>query len=128
SYIAPPFLTQATIAEFIERGRFEPNLERVRAELRARRDAMLAALETCLRDGASWSRPRGGYFVWLDLGDGGNGSALAARAAEDGVGVVRGEDFFPRASGLGASFARLAFSYETPARITEGVERLASFV
>ena len=46
TYISPPFFTQATIAEFIEQGRFEPNLERVSAGLRARRDAMLAALET----------------------------------------------------------------------------------
>ena len=66
TYISPPFLTQATIAEFVDRGRFEPNLEHVCAELRARRDAMLAALEREL-PAASWSHPQGGYFIWLDL-------------------------------------------------------------
>ncbi len=29
TYIAPPFLPQAVVAEFVARGRFEPNLERV---------------------------------------------------------------------------------------------------
>ena len=31
TYISPPFLTQATVHELIDRGAFEPNLERVRA-------------------------------------------------------------------------------------------------
>ena len=66
TYISPPFLGQAVVYELIRRGRFEPNLESVRAQLRARRDAMLAALEEHF-DGAAWSRPDGGYFVWLDL-------------------------------------------------------------
>lgn len=125
-YISPPFLTQATIFEFIERGLFEPNLERVCAELRSRRDAMLAALEDTFPKDASWSRPDGGYFVWLDLAPSDSSSELARRAEGEGVGIVRGEEFFPRDSGLGGSSARLAFSYETPARITEGVGRLAT--
>jgi len=125
TYICPPFLAQATIAEFLSRGRFEPNLELVRAELRARRDAMLEALERELPAGSSWSRPLGGYFIWLDLPSGASASGLAARAAEGGVAVVPGGDFFPPASGRGGSSLRLAFSYETPARIDEGVSRLA---
>ena len=44
TYIAPPFLPQAIVAEFVARGRFEPNLVRVCSALRARRDAMLQAL------------------------------------------------------------------------------------
>jgi len=125
TYISPPFLVQAAIAELLRRGLFEPNLERARRELRLRRDAMLVALATHLPDGASWSRPEGGYFVWLELGDGYDASSLAARAAESGVLLVGGEDFYPRGSGLGRSAARLAFSYETPARIAEGIERLS---
>jgi DNA-binding transcriptional MocR family regulator len=128
TYIAPPFLAQAVVHEFVRRGRFEPNLERVRVELRARRDAMLAALEAHFPDGAAWSRPDGGYFVWLDLPDGRDASELAVRAAEDGVAIVRGEDFFPRGSGLGRSSARLAYSYEPPDRIVEGIERLAALL
>jgi DNA-binding transcriptional MocR family regulator len=43
------------------------------------------------------------------------------------VTVVRGSDFFPHAS-AGRSSARLAFSYETPERIAEGVALLASLL
>ena len=128
TYISPPFLMQATISEFVERGRFEPNLRRVCAELRVRRDAMLEALERAFPSGASWSRPEGGYFVWLELGEGRSAAELAARAAERGVAFVRGEDFFPFESGRGGSALRLAFSYEPPARIAEGIERLAALL
>ena len=40
------------------------------ASCATRRDAMIAALERTFPDDASWSRPEGGYFVWLELGDG----------------------------------------------------------
>jgi len=128
TYIAPPFLTQATISEFIARGRFEPSLEHFRTELRARRNAMLEALGLSFPSSATWSRPEGGYFVWLELGEGENASELAARAEAEGVAIVRGEDFFPRGSGGGTSCARLAFSYETSERIAEGIERLAALL
>ena len=45
TYITPVLLGQATVFEFLRRGNFEPNLERVTALLRVRRDAMLEALE-----------------------------------------------------------------------------------
>ena len=128
TYISPPFLAQATIAEFLERGLFEPNLERVRGELQARRDAMIAALERSFPAEASWNRPEGGYFLWLELGEARNAREAAGRAEREGVGFVCGEDFFPTGSRKGISSARLAFSYETPERIGEGIERLAALL
>ena len=128
TYISPPFLAQATIAELIARGRFEPNLEHVRAELRARRDTMLHALAESFPGTASWSYPRGGYFVWLELGEGVDSSALAERAEAAGVLLVRGEDFFPAGSGRGGSSVRLAFSFEPAPRIAEGIARLAALL
>ena len=102
TYISPPFLPEAIVWECIRRGRFEPNLEHVCDELRARRDAMLGALERHFSDARSWSTPEGGYFVWLDL-DGADAPALAARADEAGVAIVPGPGFFPRGSGLGGA-------------------------
>jgi DNA-binding transcriptional MocR family regulator len=127
TYISPPFLPQAVVAEFIARGSFEPNLAYVCTELRARRDAMLAALEEHAPNGSAWSRPAGGYFVWLDL-DGVDAVALAAAAEREGVAFVPGPGFFPAGSGSGAASARLAYSYETPERVAEGIERLMRLV
>jgi 2-aminoadipate transaminase len=128
TYISPPFLPQAIVHELAARGAFEPNLERIKGLLRTRRDAMLDALDRELAGtGASWSRPEGGYFVWLELPGGTDAAALLDRATEAGVTFVRGSDFFPAGEGRGSS-ARLAFSYESPERISEGVALLAELL
>jgi 2-aminoadipate transaminase len=124
TYISPPFMTQATVHEFLRRGNFEPNLERVRGLLRLRRDAMLDSLEQHMPEGARWSRPEGGYFVWLDL-DGGADDLLAS-AERAGVTFVPGTDFF--ADGSGTRSLRLAFSFVSPDEVADGVERLAGLV
>jgi 2-aminoadipate transaminase len=123
TYISPPFLTQATVHEFVRRGNFKPNVERVSGLLKARRDAMLAALDDHFAD-ASRSSPEGGYFVWLDLPDGVDTAALLSSATEAGVTFVAGRDFFPQRGG-GESSLRLAYSFVSPAEISDGIARLA---
>ena len=124
TYISPPFLAQATVHEFVRRGNFEPNLVRVNDLLRARRDAMLEALERQLPDGATWSRPEGGYFVWVDLPD---AAPDLAEAEAAGVTFVKGQDFFAGGRG-GQQSLRLAFSFVSPAEIDDGVARLAGLL
>ena len=124
-YITPVLLAEATVFEFVRRGAFEPNLERVRGLLRTRRDAMLESLERELAGRATWSRPEGGYFLWLDLGV--DAAELLARAEASGVTFVKGADFFLPGEG-GERSARLAFSFVSPAEIAEGVARLAALV
>jgi 2-aminoadipate transaminase len=125
TYISPPFITQATIFELHARDAFEPNLERIRGLLRDRRDAMLAALERELGGRADWSRPDGGYFLWVELPT--ETAPLLARAEQAGLSFVKGSDFFPGGRG-GERSARLAFSYESPSAIDEGVSLLASLL
>jgi 2-aminoadipate transaminase len=125
TYITPVLLAEATVYEFLRSGRFEPNLERVRALLRARRDAMLDALESHFGDAATWSKPEGGYFLWVDFADGVAGTDVLERATAAGVTFIAGTDFFPTGAG-GANSARFAFSYVSPEEITEGIRRLAA--
>jgi 2-aminoadipate transaminase len=123
TYISPPFLPQAIVAEFVQQGRFEPNLAHVRTELKARRDAMLGALAAHAPEGSSWSRPEGGYFVWFEH-PGASSTDLAAAAEREGVSFIPGPGFFTAGSPAGATSARFAFSYETPERIVDGVQRI----
>jgi 2-aminoadipate transaminase len=127
TYITPVLLSQATVHEFLARGNLEPNLDRVRRLLGARRDAMLAALERELREEATWSRPQGGYFVWLELPRGADVAELMPRASAAGITLVPGTDFYPRGEG-GSGAARLAFSFVSPDEIDEGVRRLAELL
>jgi 2-aminoadipate transaminase len=112
TYITPVLLGQATVFEFLRRGKLESNLERVRDLLRVRRDAMLDALEQELPS-ATWSRPEGGYFIWLEL--------LHDVQEVPGVAFVPGTDF-----GGAPNTARLAFSYVSPEEIREGIRRLSA--
>ena len=123
TYITPALLPQATVYEFLRRGLFEPNVERVSGLLRARRDAMLAALERELSGRARWNRPEGGYFLWLDLPDEIDATELLTRASAAGVTFVPGADF-----GGPPSSVRLAFSFVSPEEIDEGVRRLAALL
>jgi 2-aminoadipate transaminase len=127
TYISPPYLSQATVLEFLRRESFGPNLERVNGLLRERRDAMLEALERELPEDATWTRPDGGYFVWVELPSGPPSGELLAQAEEAGVTFVQGTDFFLGGRG-GEHALRLAFSFVSPDEIAEGVSVLGGLV
>jgi len=119
TYITPVLLGQATVHEFLQRGLFEPNLERVRGLIGARRDAMVAAIDRELPD-VRITRPEGGYFLWAELG-GVDAGELLTRAESAGVTFVKGTDFDG-----GPDTLRLAYSFVSLEQIDEGVARLAA--
>jgi DNA-binding transcriptional MocR family regulator len=127
TYLTPALLAQATTHEFVARGLLDGNVERVVGLLRERRNAMLSALESEMPEGASWSRPQGGYFTWLDFPAGTDAAALLSTATERGVTFVKGSDFYPAGKG-GDAAARLAFSFVSPADVTAGIGLLAGLL
>jgi 2-aminoadipate transaminase len=88
-----------------------------------RRDAMLGALAEHFPADVTWTHPEGGFFVWVTLPAHLDTKSLLAEAVEHGVTFVPGSDFYP--DGRGANSMRLAFCYESPEQIAEGVRRLA---
>jgi 2-aminoadipate transaminase len=71
----------------------------------------------------TWTRPKGGMFVWLTLPKHIDATGLLVTSLEQKVAFVPGESF--HANGGGMNTMRLNFSHSTPERITEGVGRLA---
>jgi 2-aminoadipate transaminase len=123
TYVSPPLLAQAQLLEFLLSGSFEPHLEFLASFLRPRRDALLEGLEAELSGVARWTRPEGGYFLWLELPPGIDAADLNAAAAEVGISFVPGAGFF------GASnTARLSFSFPSVEDIHEGAQRLTALV
>jgi 2-aminoadipate transaminase len=118
TYITPVLLAQATVFEFLSRGSFESHLTRLRDGLRTRRDAMLAALEKHLPD-ATWSRPEGGFFIWLQLPGYPDGREVLKRA--EGVTACDGTRF-----GAVSSALRLSYAFAPPDELDAGIERLAA--
>lgn len=106
---------------------FDSHVETVRCAYKARRDAMLRALERHMPPGVQWTRPEGGMFVWVTLPPGVSSADLLARSLETvKVAFVPGQAFF--ADGDGANTLRLSFSVLNETDIEEGIIRLGRLI
>jgi 2-aminoadipate transaminase len=111
---------------FADDERWRPALASLVDVYRHRRDAMLEALEEHMPEGATWTRPAGGFFVWVTLPEWLDAKALLAAAVERRVAYVPGTGFFP--DGRGRNMMRLAFCLPPEERIREGVARLGALL
>jgi len=119
-------INQIAIHQVAERG-FEVQVAKVRKTYSHRRDCMLAALAKYMPDGASWTKPQGGMFVWITLPKGMDGAKLLARSLETAkVAFVPGQAFF--ADGSGANTFRVSFSCANDEMIEEGISRLGKLI
>ena len=110
------------VEEYLKHHMYE-HIDEQNQILRVKRDAMLAALGENFGDSATWSKPEGGLYVWLELPEGTDLAALQDQAFEEGVGYYNGTMFSP--SGRGANFARLCFGHPTAQTNSDGIAELA---
>ncbi|PST22029.1 PLP-dependent aminotransferase family protein [Mesorhizobium plurifarium] len=119
-------INQMAIATVAERG-FEEQVAKIHAAYRQRRDAMLAALETYMPAGVTWTKPEGGMFIWVTLPKGIDGAELLAKSIQTAkVAFVPGRAFF--ADGSGENTLRLSFSCANDRMIDEGIRRLGDLM
>ncbi|MGH3387790.1 MAG: aminotransferase class I/II-fold pyridoxal phosphate-dependent enzyme, partial [Actinomadura sp.] len=118
--------SQLAVREYLTTQPWPEQVKSFRELYRERRDAMLESLEALMPAGCSWTRPAGGFFVWLTLPEGLDAKAMAPRAITNRVAYVPGTGFY--ADGGGRRHMRLSYCYPEPDRIREGVRRLAAVV
>ncbi|HEY5143392.1 MAG TPA: PLP-dependent aminotransferase family protein [Solirubrobacteraceae bacterium] len=124
--LCPSSFTQHFVNAYFRTGHWERYVEELRGLYRARRDVMLAALETHLPPEATWTRPQGGLFVWATLPDYLDTTDLLALALSHNVAFVPGRAAF--LDGRGGSSLRLNFSGSDDAAIEEGIRRIGDLV
>lgn len=124
TYISPGQASEAILNDYVRAGRLDQSIQTVRTALGERRTAMVDALREFLPQ-AEFVVPDGGYFMWVDLGEGVDTDVLAKRAAEAGVPITKGSDFMIEG---GRTAMRLAYSAVHPDEIREGIERLSKLV
>lgn len=117
-------LSQQMAAEWLESGRYDLHLERLRAALRLRREAMLGALERHFRDIADWEVPRGGFYVWLKLHGSPSPRKVFDAALKAGLLVNPGHLYDREADGC----LRLSYAYAKAEELSEGLARLSPIV
>jgi len=115
-------LVQLLAARFMLDHDIEVHISHLREVYRARRDAMLRALEEHFPPDISFTRPAGGLFLWVELPEGMDARRFLENALEERVAFVPGESFFP--GGGHENTLRLNFSAMPEERITEGIRRL----
>jgi 2-aminoadipate transaminase len=85
STLGNAWLTEAVVAEFLDRGYYDTHLTALQRALDTRYAACLGALEEMMPDGVRWTRPGGGPTLWLELPRSIDMSALETHLARRGV-------------------------------------------
>lgn len=67
STLGNAWLSEAVVAEFLERGYYDGHLAALQAELDARYQACLATLDELMPPSVRWTRPGGGPTLWVEV-------------------------------------------------------------
>ncbi|GAA3740969.1 aminotransferase-like domain-containing protein [Salinactinospora qingdaonensis] len=118
--------TQLAVGRYLANQPWREQIKDFNEMYRERRDAMLSALDALMPPGVTWTRPQGGFFVWVTLPEGLDSKAMLPRAVQERVAFVPGTGFY--AGDDGHRHMRLSFCYPTPEQIREGVRRLVSVI
>jgi 2-aminoadipate transaminase len=124
--LCPPAFSQLAVSTYLTNHDWLGQLKSFREMYRERRDTMLEGMAEVMPASAAWSRPSGGFYIWLTLPDGLNAKAMLPRAVTSRVAYVPGTAFF--ADGFGSRSMRLSYCYPPPERIREGVQRLGAVI
>jgi len=112
---------------YLEQYDIDGHIEKCNALYKLRRDTMVESLQRHLSDKLRWRVPHGGFFLWCERLDNGDGAEFSAAAKAHKVMTVPGAAFLvddtQKSPGV-----RLNFSLPNPAQIEEGVRRIAAAV
>ncbi len=123
---ACPPMMQGVVLTLLQSGEYDAHLKRIRGLYLERRNLMIECLEQMMPDEVTWSRPDGGFAVWVTLPEGYSSIALLLSAMERGVSFFPGPIF-----DMDQRFVncfRLSYAWTDQDQIAEGVEILADTV
>ena len=116
------------VAHVVARDNFlDEHVKLIRSIYRERRDVMLDALARYFPQEVTWTKPKGGLFLWVTLPAGADADRLFEAAVRENVAFVPGDCFYaPNGHGDdGRRHMRLNFSAAAPDQIREGIRRLS---
>jgi GntR family transcriptional regulator/MocR family aminotransferase len=113
---------QAAVAHFCHTGAYDRHLRRVAKELARRLDRASSALEAHLPEGSTFTRPEGGFAIWVTLPADVDTMALLPDAKRAGVVYSPGAIFYT--DGRRSSSLRLSIGQAGTEDIESGVRAL----
>ena len=126
SILCPSNFAQLAISSYLSDQPWRDQIASFTQLYKARRDAMLETLEETFPAGATWTKPGGGFYVWVTLPPEIDTKALMPKAIVSKVAYVPGTAFY--ADGFGSWSLRLSYCFPSPERIRDGVRSLAGVI
>lgn len=126
SILCPSNFTQMTISNYLADQPWRDQIASFVELYKVRRDAMLESLEQYFPASATWTKPGGGFYVWVNLPPEIDTKLMMPKAIVAKVAYVPGTAFY--ADGFGSWAMRLSYCHPTPERIREGVKALGGVV
>jgi len=120
--------SQHVATEYARDGALTRHIAMLVDAYRAKRDAALEALDRYFPPGAQWTRPLGGFFVWVTLPSSIDPQRLAAEAAREGVDYLPGERFFAQPPAEPGTYLRLSYSLLSPEEIDDAIKGLSGVI
>jgi DNA-binding transcriptional MocR family regulator len=126
SILCPSNFAQMSISSYLANQPWRDQIASFCELYKVRRDTMLESLDSYFPKAARWTKPKGGFYVWVTLPPEIDTKAMMPRAIVAKVAYVPGTAFY--ADGFGSWSMRLSYCYPTPERIREGVKALGHVV
>ncbi|MBN2794588.1 MAG: PLP-dependent aminotransferase family protein [Clostridia bacterium] len=102
----------------------ETALNEIRSKLKNRRNAAIAALDKYMADLGTWKKPKGGFYIWIDLNKQISEAQLFQKAIDAGVLIYPGHVYGTDEG----SAIRISYSSESEERIEEGIRILSNII
>ncbi len=119
-------LSAIAMAAYCRKGLLEPHIVSLKQVYKERRDVLMAALESAMPTGVSWTKPAGGFFIWITLPHGLKSDDVKKAAKDENIYFLAGDPFFTGQPS--AQHLRLSFSYVSLDKIQEGIKKLAGIL
>jgi 2-aminoadipate transaminase len=121
--LCPATFNQMLVSKYLSEHDWRGQIQTYRELYAGRCAAMLEALDEYMPEGVGYTRPEGGFFIWVTLPEGIDTYGLLPKGIEAGVVFIPGAAFSPHDAP--SHRLRLAFSAVPEDKIREGVKRLA---
>lgn len=121
--ISGPGIIQVAVAKYLDQYDLDEHIAKSCELYKVKRDAMLAALEREMGGIATWTKPEGGFFIWLSIPEGLSGTDFAVYCAEKKhVVLYPGANYHPKGEDVNA--VRLNFSVPTEDQIDDCIKKV----
>lgn len=126
--VQSPNVTLAAINSYMDHHDIDEHIRAMNRAYQVKRDAMLSALDRYFPKNVTYTRPAGGFFIWVTLPQGTDAKALLENVVLPHAHVAYVPASCQFASRSVKNGFRLNFTNLEPATITTGIQRLGALL